>query len=486
MMQPYTPPPKPKYAVPLTAAAIAAVFRDAADLTARKISVGGKHAMLFFLDGLTSGGEIALNVLRPLSELPPMSRQKLFSACLHGAVYNATAERCDTVDDVCQKLVNGCCVLVFSTPPAVSYEVKTGEKRAPAPPDVESTVKGAKDAFTESLRTNTSLIRRHLRLPELQISQTVIGRKSGTNVAVVSVRGLTDPKLAEGIRARFDALDIDGLITPAAAEEFLTGSRRTAFPMIQFTERPDRFAQSLLDGQAGVLIDGLPLGYLLPVNVGLLMTAAEDRGSGYVLASCVRVVRYLALLVSLLLPALYIAMAEFHPAMIPTKLLSSIIESKQNVPFSTVIEVLGLLIAFELLQEAGLHLPKSVGHTVSIVGGLVVGSAAVDAKLISPAALIVASVAGICGYAVPEQDFTGAIRVWRFMLAVCAALAGLYGVTVGVFVLLVHLGELNSCGKPYLAPFSAITADGALLRRRFVTQKLRNPFLRPQDRRNQR
>ena len=477
---------KPKYSAPLTADAIAKIFCGADDLIAREIRIGGRAATLFFLDGLTSGEDIALQVLRPLSELPPMPQRKLLSACLRGAVYNATAERCDTVDSVCQKLINGCCVLVLSAPPAVSFEVKTGEKRAPAPPDVESTVKGAKDAFTESLRTNTSLLRRHLRLPELQIAQTTVGRKSGTNVAVVSVRELTDPALVERIRARLDALEIDGMVTPAAAEEYLTGSRQTAFPMIQFTERPDRFAQSLLDGQAGVLIDGLPLGYLLPVNVGLLMTAAEDRGSGYVLASCVRVVRYLALLVSLLLPALYIAMAEFHPAMIPTKLLSSIIESKQNVPFSTVIEVLGLLIAFELLQEAGLHLPKSVGHTVSIVGGLVVGSAAVDAKLISPAALIVASVAGICGYAVPEQDFSGAIRIWRFVLAVCAALAGLYGVTVGMLVLLVHLGELDSCGKPYLAPFSAITADGAILRRRLVTQKFRNPFLRPQDRRNQR
>ncbi|MBQ7523621.1 MAG: spore germination protein [Oscillospiraceae bacterium] len=486
-MQPYTPQQKPKYAVPLTDDAVAAIFRDAADFTSREIFVGGRKLTLFFLDGLTSGSEIALQVLRPLAELPPMPQRKLLSACLHGAVYNATAEQCTDVDAVCRKLVNGCCVLVFpELHTAVSFETKTGEKRAPAPPDVESTVKGAKDAFTETLRTNTSLVRRHLRLPELQITQTTVGRKSGTTVAVISVRGLTDPALIKEIQTRLDALDIDGMVTPAAAEEYLTGSRKTAFPMVQFTERPDRFAQSLLDGQVGVLIDGLPLGYLLPVNVGLLLTAAEDRGSGYVLASCVRVVRYLALLTSLLLPALYIAMAEFHPAMIPTKLLSAIIESKQNVPFSTVAEVLGLLISFELLQEAGLHLPKSVGHTVSIVGGLVVGSAAVDAKLISPAALIVASVAGICGYAVPEQDFSGAIRVWRFVLSVCAALAGLYGVTVGMLVLLVHLGELDSCGKPYLAPFSAITADGAMLRRRLVTQKFRNPFLHPQDRRNQR
>lgn len=172
----------------------------------------------------------------------------------------------------------------------------------------------------------------------------------------------------------------------------MTGSRKTAFPLLQYTERPDTFCQGLLNGQVGLLVDGLPLGYLAPVDLGILMKSTEDRAVDYISATCLRVLRYLALLAALLLPGLYVAMATYHQEMIPTKLLLAIIDSKQEVPFDTVFEVIGLLAAFELLQEAGLHLPQAIGTAVSIIGGLAVGTTAVDARLISPAALIVAGV----------------------------------------------------------------------------------------------
>jgi len=213
-------------------------------------------------------------------------------------------------------------------------------------------------------------------------------------------------------------------------------------------------------------VDGLPLGYLAPAQLAGFLTSPEDQGMDYVTASCVRVLRYLALLVSLLLPALYTAMASFHQEMIPTKLLQSIIESKAQVPFPTALEVLGLLAAFEILQEAGIHLPRSMGQTVSIIGGLVVGSAAVEARLISPAALIVVSVAGICGYAIPGRELANAVRVWRFALAVSAVLAGLFGLTVTLIILLVHLGGLSSFGRSYLRPFDRAAAGGVVMRRR--------------------
>jgi spore germination protein KA len=187
---------------------------------------------------------------------------------------------------------------------------------------------------------------------------------------------------------------------------------------------------------------------------------------GYVAASCVRMLRYLALTAALLLPGLYLSMAAFHQEMLPMQLLRSIIESKHDVPFSTATEVLALLLAFELLQEAGLHLPRSIGQSVSIIGGLVVGTAAVEAKLISPAALIIVSVAGICGFVLPERDFADAVRVWRFVLALCASLTGLFGLTAGTLLLLIQLAELRSCGVPYLEPFSAGRTAGQLIRRR--------------------
>lgn len=206
----------------------------------------------------------------------------------------------------------------------------------------------------------------------------------------------------------------------------------------------------------------------------------------FVSASCVRVLRYMALLTSLLLPALFAAMAAFHQEMIPTKLLQAIIESKEQVPFPTLFEIVGLLLAFEILQEAGIHLPQSLGQTVSIIGGLVVGTAAVEAKLISPAALIVVSVAGICGFAIPGRELADAVRVWRFVLTVCAALAGLFGLTVGLIALLLHLGGLQSFGLSYLRPFDRGETGGVILRHRLEKNKFRDPGLKPEDLRKQR
>ena len=179
-------------------------------------------------------------------------------------------------------------------------------------------------------------------------------------------------------------------------------------------------------------------------------------------------------------------MVAFHPVMLPTALLQSVIESKQNVPFPTIFEVLGLLIAFELLQEASVSLPQSIGQSLSIIGGLVVGSAAVDAKIISPAALIIVATAGIAGFAMPGRDFADALRLWRFLLTVLASLGGLFGMTLGAILLLVHLAELKSLGVPYLQPFSELSGMKSLLRPRLVRQKYRDAVLHPLDDRNQR
>ena len=316
--------------------------------------------------------------------------------------------------------------------------------------------------------------------------ETVVGRRSLTNVAIVSIRGLTSKELVRRLKQRLAEIDIDGMVSPASVEEYVTGSRATPFPLIQYTERTDKFCQGLLDGRVGLLVDGLPQGYLLPVNIGYLMQTPEDRGVDYISGTCVRCIRYLALLISLLLPAVYVAMTMFHPEMIPDALLQSIIESKKAVPFATVLEVLGLLIAFELLQEAGISLPQSIGQTISIIGGLVVGSAAVEARLVSPAALVAVAIAGICGYALPGKDLSDAMRLWRFLLAVCASIAGLFGVICGAIALLIHLAGLTSFGVAYLQPFSSVRGSRALLRPRLGRQKYRDAALHPQDSKNQR
>lgn len=468
--------------------ALTAQFEDAADFETRKVLCGGQLLMVLFLDGLTSGRDIAEQVLRPLAQMTDEAREEvLYTRALQGGVWCASVKEPESTQQAAELLVNGFCVILFpKSGKALGCEVKTGEKRSPSPPETENTVKGAKDAFTETLRTNTSLVRRHLRTPGLRLAETVIGKRTLTKVTVCWIDRLTDPELPRRMQERLSSIDIDGALSPAAIEEYVTGSRRTAFPLLEYTERTDHFCQGLLDGQVGLLADGLPLGYLAPVGLGRLMRSPEDRATDFFSASMLRLLRYAALGVSLLLPALYAAMAMFHQQMLPTKLLLSIIESKQNVPFSTLLEVLGLLCAFELLQQAGLHLPQAVGTAVSIIGGLVVGTAAVDAKLVSPAALIVTASSGICGFTLPNRELSDAVRLWRFVLTVLAGLWGLFGVTVGLLLLLTELAGLESLGRSYLSPFGRAEVKGALVRPRLVRQKWRDGALKPMDDQNQR
>ena len=468
--------------------ALTAQFEDAADFETRKVLCGGQLLTVLFLDGLTSGGDIAEQVVRPLAQMTDEAREEvLYTRALQGGVWCASVKEPESTQQAAELLVNGFCVILFpKSGKALGCEVKTGEKRSPSPPETENTVKGAKDAFTETLRTNTSLVRRHLRTPGLRLAETVIGKRTLTKVTVCWIDRLTDPELPRRMQERLSSIDIDGALSPAAIEEYVTGSRRTAFPLLEYTERTDHFCQGLLDGQVGLLVDGLPLGYLAPVGLGRLMRSPEDRATDFFSASMLRLLRYAALGVSLLLPGLYAAMAMFHQQMLPTKLLLSIIESKQNVPFSTLLEVLGLLCAFELLQQAGLHLPQAVGTAVSIIGGLVVGTAAVDAKLVSPAALIVTASSGICGFTLPNRELSDAVRLWRFVLTVLAGLWGLFGVTVGLLLLLTELAGLESLGRSYLSPFGRAEVKGALVRPRLVRQKWRDGALKPMDDQNQR
>ena len=295
----------------VTDEAIRKAFEGASDFETRKLREGDRLLYAYFIDGLVTSSFIADYIFKPLVRDLPENVADAYRAALRGSIYNAVARPCKDLTDITTKIVNGFCVILFPGTGAIAFEVRTGVSRSPQAPDVENTVKGPKDAFVETIRINTSLIRRHLRTPDLRLDGKTVGRRSLTNVAVVWIQGITNRELVRKMNERLDTIDIDGLISPSAVEEYVTGSRATAFPLLQYTERPDRFCQGLLDGRVGLLVDGLPLAYLAPADIGYLLESPEDRSRDYVSASCVRVLRYGALLLGLLLPAVYIAMVAF-------------------------------------------------------------------------------------------------------------------------------------------------------------------------------
>ncbi len=478
---------QPTLDIPLTEEAIRQAFSGCADFQERTLELsGGEKLWLCWIGGMTRTERLNDYIIRPLTETEAASADELLTRFL----WVQTAEPAESADDVAYAIIEGSCGIFLPDGRAVTAPVPTEEKRSISPPENETEVKGARDAFVESIRTNTSLLRRRLRTPFLRISAHKAGRSSVTPVEVLWVDGLTDPNLVAQVEGRVADLDIDAMLTTGNLEEYLVTGTSTLFPQAMFTERPDRFCSGLMDGRVGIFIDGIPLGCLLPGDIAQFLKTPQDKSYHWMIASILMVMRWLCLLGTLLLPGFYIAVAAFHFEMIPTRLAQSIIVSRQDVPFAVGFEVLVLLIAFEILQEAGLRLPKTIGQTVSIIGGLVVGQAAVDAKIVSPVVVIVVSAAGIAGFTMPNQDFSNALRVWRFLMAAAAALGGLFGLTAVGVALVYHLARLEHFGVAYLTPFAAapgVQVEGhTLIREPLPRVKLRELALHPRNKRKQR
>lgn len=491
---PWHPRQDPRIAQALTLEHVRLIFKDCADFHEREVLVGGdphKRAVMLSIDGMVRNERVNDYILRPMfynAQFEEMSLEHAVEWMQKGALYNLSVEIRTTMDQVVFDLIGG--NVVFSFPGKIemlSCAVPTEEKRSVSPSDNEPMLKGARDSFVESVRTNTSLVRRRIRTPNLKIKEQIVGRQTLTPVDILYIEGLTNPDMVKEAESRLKEIDIDALLTTANLEEYMSDTVKTPFPLIGYTERPDRFCAGLIEGRVGILADGLPLGFLLPETVGQFFKSNEDRSKNWAVASFLRVLRYFCMVIALFMPAIYVAAVNFHPEMLPASLAWSIVESKIDVPFSTVFEVLILLFSFEIVQEAGLRLPPAIGTTVSILGGLVVGTAAVEAKIVSPAVLITVAVAGIAGYTLPSQEVFSALRLWRFGLVIAASLAGLFGVVAATVMLIYHVAALESFGVPFLTPFAAVGGDqiDGVLRRPLVWVKFRERALKTQNRRNQ-
>ena len=461
----------PEYKSILSSDSLKAIFSDCGDFEARELSFGlrgGIKITACWLDGIVSGSEVTEGIIRPFTELlrsaGVQTEQDCISQVMSGAVYSHSAKRRDTLDDVVDALTHGFCALIFDgAAQAVCFEVKTSNTRSVSEPTLEKSIKGAKDSFVETLRTNTALVRKRICSPKLKVIESSIGRKSHTKLAIMFVDGVASPDTVRELASRLDALDVDALLATGTLEEYIVDAPRSPFPQLLHTERPDRFAMYLMDGRVGILIDGLPIGLALPVTLAEFMKVTGDASNNYLVATVLTVLRYFALFLSIFLPALYVAIAMYHQEMIPTPLLLSII-------------------------EAGLRLPNPIGDTVSIIGALIVGQSAVEAQVVSPIAIIVVAVSGIAGYTLPSQDFGSAIRLLRFVLVIASILAGFFGVGAALCLLTLHLADIDSFGVDYTAPLS--DGEPSPLRRLLLQKpkplnKFRDPHLKTPDKRRQ-
>lgn len=452
----------PVYPCLLTLEALSGIFSACADFQTRRLLLGlepGRTVTVCWLDGLVSARMLTEDVIRPLTSVTRLpqagdGRQSLLRI-LAGAVYNCTVRALETTDEAVEDLTHGCCLLLFGEAGrAVSFEARGEARRAISEPTLEKSVKGAKDAFVETLRMNTALVRRRLCTPRLKLLETTLGRSSRTRVALLYLEGAAAPETVAELERRLARLEPEAVLTTEVLEQGLADAPGSVFPQLLHTERPDRLAQYLTEGRVGLLVDGLPIALAGPAALRDFMRSSGDGPGSHLIASALAALRWLALGLSLLLPALYVAIALYHQEMIPTRLLLSVIEAKHRVPFSTALEVVGMLLSFELLQEAGLHLPNPIGDTVSIIGALIVGQSAVEARVVSPIAIIVVAFAGIAGYTLPSQDLGAAVRLLRMGLVLAAVAAGLFGVGAALCLLLLHLAETDSLGLSYTAPLS--------------------------------
>ena len=319
--------------------------------------------------------------------------------------------------------------------------------------DSEKVIRGSNEGFADSIKINTALIRRRLRSTRLKCKEVKKGLRGHSNVDILYVRDLVKPGLVEDVERNLDSYVIDHVGDSGVIEQFAEVKWYSPFPQLQTTKRPDVAVNALLEGRVVVLCDNSPIAIILPTTMNNFLKTADDYYNRTIAASFARLIRYVAAFMSFTLPGLYLAVTNFHTQILPTKLLLSFAAARQGVPFPGVVEVLLMELSFELLREAGVRLPGAMGNTIGIVGGLIIGQAAVEANLVSPIVVIVVAFTALCSFAVPNEEFATAFRILKFFFIAMCAWLGFFGFLMALLAVLIHLSHLKSFGIPYLMPF---------------------------------
>lgn len=441
-------------------------FKDCGDIVKYKFPVGVNKDIwcyIVYVDGMIDRNLIddsVMNVLiHQIREVPPTTdeiKNNIFDALKFGGITTADLnETEDIIKATDEILVGNTLLLIDGVSKALIISSKGYPRRSVSEADTEVVVQGSKEAFTEAFRTNTALVRRRIKDTRLKIKQSTVGRRTKTYIAMVYMDDVVRPEILKEAEDRIANIDIDGIIDSGYIEQLIEDDWLSPFPQIQMTERPDKVAAEVLEGRIAVIVDNSPFALIIPAVFPSFYQASEDYYERWQIMSFVRVIRYIAGFLAVSLPGLYIAMSVFHPSMIPMFLIFKMADARQSVPIPAVVEVLIMELAFETLREAGIRLPSSIGSTLGIVGGIIIGQAAVDAGIVSPIVVIIISLTGICSFAIPNISLVAGFRIMKYLIIIMSALFGLFGFWLAAILILIHLVSLKSFGIPYLFPFTS-------------------------------
>ncbi|MEH7123782.1 spore germination protein [Bacillus sp. JJ1773] len=439
------------------------------DLIQRVFTLGNSEhkCAIVCIDGLVDKDIINNQIIKNIQlgipnakEDIPSSGEDILKELKNGVISNDGLQTADTFDQVMLAILSGdTALLVNGTNKVLIVGSKGWETRSIEEPATESLVRGPREGFTENIRTNTMMIRRHIRDPNLRFESYKVGRRSKKDLIVCYVEGIVHPDILAEVNRRLKAIDIDDAPESGTIEQWIEDSFFSPFPQVLHTERPDKATSSLLQGKVAILLDGTPFVLIAPTTLVSLFQSPEDYYERWFIGSLLRMLRFIAAFFAIFLPAIYISLVSFHQGMIPSKLAFSIAASREGVPFPAIIEAFMMEATLELLREAGVRLPKPIGQTIGIVGGLVIGDAAVQAGIVSPIMIMVVAVTAISSFAIPSYSAGIAFRILRFGTMLAAGFFGLYGIVLVYIMISIHIARLTSFGIPYSAPYSPTFKD---------------------------
>ncbi|KUP25630.1 spore germination protein [Paenibacillus sp. DMB5] len=414
------------------------------------------QAVLIFVDGMQDDRQLNLQILQYLmfeATAESLSAQGMSGAGA-GLPFSQLREASDLTMFIQSVLFGHAGLMVEGLPQGLLIEPPASTDRTLGEPVSEALLRGPRLGFSEVLSVNTSILRRQGLNDQLEMISYRVGTRIQRDLVLAYIKDIVNPELLKEVETRISKLDIDFLAESGSIEQLIEDNYLSPFQQVQNTERPDRVINALLEGRIAILLDGTPFALIVPVTFSMLLQSPEDYYERWLPSSLIRMLRFAATFLALMAPALYISFISFHPGLIPTELALSIIETRQGVPFPSVIEVLILEISIEILREAGIRLPKPVGPAMGIVGGLIIGDAAVNAGIVSPFLVIVVAVTAISSFSIPMYSAGLTLRLLRFVGMGLASILGMFGTILFFLLICSHLTRLKSFGVPYLTPVS--------------------------------